>query len=151
MWARINSTSALRALVLQNLFWEQRVDIGWQIVWSMVRGAYWGRGWWQSSFKRKMNVCSMTFQNISALRTLGAMLGKMPISSEENTFTLKEAFQHIWKCSALRAVGGDVDIFRTKFLGVDRDEKVDVRRITSHAPWCFKQNFWGRSWRKDRF
>ena len=36
--------------------------------------------------------------------------------------------------SALRAVGGDVEIFRTKFLGGDRDEKIDFRRITSRAP-----------------
>ena len=36
--------------------------------------------------------------------------------------------------SALRAVGSDVEIFRTKFLGGDRDEKIDFRRITSRAP-----------------
>ena len=36
--------------------------------------------------------------------------------------------------SALRAVGGDVEIFRTKFLGGDRDEKIDFPRITSDAP-----------------
>ena len=35
---------------------------------------------------------------------------------------------------ALRAVGGDVEIFRTKFLGGDRDEKIGFRRITSLAP-----------------
>ena len=35
---------------------------------------------------------------------------------------------------ALRTVGGDVEIFRTTFLGGDRDEKIDFRRITSHAP-----------------
>ena len=36
--------------------------------------------------------------------------------------------------SALRAVGGDVEIFTTKFLGGDRDEKIDFRRIRSRAP-----------------
>ena len=40
---------------------------------------------------------------------------------------------HGRELSALRAVGGDVEIFRTKFLGGDRDEKIDFRRITSRA------------------
>ena len=39
----------------------------------------------------------------------------------------------IFKFSALRAVGGDVEIFRTKYLGGDRDEKIDFR-ITSRVP-----------------
>ena len=45
--------------------------------------------------------------------------------------------------SALLAVGGDVEIFRTKFLGGDLDEKIDFRRITSRAPWYFKRKFLG--------
>ena len=50
MGAVVNTISALRALVLQNLlrtmseFW-----LTYKVVWSMVRSAYWGRGWWKSS------------------------------------------------------------------------------------------------------
>ena len=85
------------------------------------------------------NICS----KISALRAPGGDVKKMSISEEDNTFTCLETFQHIQIFSALRAVGGDVEIFRTTFLGGDRDEKIDFRRITSGATWYSKRNFWG--------
>ena len=113
MGAIVNTISALRALVLQNLL---RTTSGYwltyKVVWSMVRSAYWGRGWWKSSFKRKMNDCSMTFQNISALRALGGDVKKnvhfqwRKIRSFERNF-----FQHLQKFSALRTLGCVVRIY----------------------------------------
>ena len=77
MSAVVNTTSALRALVLQNVLRTMsELWLIYKVVWSMVRSAYWGRCWWKSSFKRKMNDCSMTFQNVFALRALGGDVKK---------------------------------------------------------------------------
>ena len=65
---------------------------------------------------------------------LGAMLRKMSISRDGKYVHMVGNISAYIKFSALRAVGGDVEIFRTKFLGGDRDEKIDFRRITSRAP-----------------
>ena len=84
-----------------------------------------------------MNDCLMTFQDISALRALGGDVKKNvhfqggTISSHgRKHFSI---YKHVYTCSALRAVGGDVEIFRTQFIVGDRDEKIDFRRITSGA------------------
>ena len=79
-----------------------------------------------------MNDCSIIFQNISALRALGGDVKKISISRIVNYVPMVENSSAY--INALRAVGGNVEIFRTKFLRGDRDEKIDFRRITSHAP-----------------
>ena len=80
-YSQNKTISALRALVLQNLL---RTTSGFSLtyiaVWSMVCSACWGRGWWKSSFKRKMNDCSMTFQKFPRCARLGAMFKKRSIS-----------------------------------------------------------------------
>ena len=62
------------------------------------------------------------------------MLRKMSISRIGKYVHMVVNISAYINFSALRAVGGDVEIFRTKFLGGDRDEKIDFRRITSRAP-----------------
>ena len=50
MSAIVKTISALRALVLQTLLRPMREFwLTYKVVWSMVRSAYWGRGWWKSS------------------------------------------------------------------------------------------------------
>ena len=70
---------------------------------------------------------------ISALRALGGD-GKKHVHFKRRKIRShgKKHF-NVYIFSALRAVGGDVEIFTTKFLGGDRDEKIDFRRITSRA------------------
>ena len=46
----VNTISALCALILQTLLRPMREFwLTYKVVWSMVRSAYWGRGWWKSS------------------------------------------------------------------------------------------------------
>ena len=42
--------------------------------------------------------------------------------------------KHLQNFSALRALGGDIEIFKRTLLGGDLDEKIDFRRVTSRAP-----------------
>ena len=77
------------------------------------------------------------FKKFPRCARLGAMLRKISISRMGKIRSHGWKFQHIYnlhKFSALRAVGGDVEIFRTKFIGDDRDEKIDFRRVTSRVP-----------------
>ena len=62
----------------------------------------------------------MTFQNISALRGLGGDVKKnVHFQRGKNVHMVGNISAYI-NFSALRAVGVDVEIFRTKFLGGDR-------------------------------
>ena len=74
------------------------------------------------------------FKRFPRCARLGAMLRNMFLSREGNICSHGRKHLNIQTFSALRAVGGDVEIFRTKFLGGDRDEKIDFRTIISRAP-----------------
>ena len=80
-----------------------------------------------------MNDCSVTFQKYPRRARSGAMLRKMSISRIGKYVHMVGNISTYIKFSALRAIGGDVEIFRTKILGGDRDEKIDFR-IISRAP-----------------
>ena len=74
-----------------------------------------------------MLVVGMTERNVYDDR-------KMSISRVGKYVYMVGTISAYIKVSALPAVGGDAEIFRTKFLGDDRSEKINFRRITSRTP-----------------
>ena len=75
----------------------------------------------------------MILKNFRAAR-FGAMLRKMSISRDGKYVHMVGNISAYIIFSALRSIGGDVEIFRTKFLAGDCDEKIDFRRIVLRAP-----------------
>ena len=74
-----------------------------------------------------MNDCSMTFKKISALRALRGDV-KKNVHFQRKKMRSHGMINIHKNVSALRASGGDVEIFRTEFLGGDRDEKIDFQK-----------------------
>ena len=66
----------------------------------------------------------------SALRALGGDVQKNVHFQRGKIRSHGKKHFNVYIFSALRAVGGDVEIFRTKFLGGDPDENIDFRSIT---------------------